>query len=460
MKMSLGMTAALLLAQAAPAWTADIDTVANYTTTASVTPQGSNALQRLRLPLAVLQQSRSTGWADVRLFDANGKPVPVAWAAAPVPAQALPSLQALPHFDWPAAQGQAAAPNLKLEWRSDGTVLKIEQAGAAGAAAKPLPAPARLWLVDLKPLGENRPLALKLEWAWGAAGVVRNVSAESSSDAQAWRGAGQAMLVELASAAGTPRQVIQNRLALAALPAGTRYLRLRADGPLGLSGVQAELAQAAPADAAALDSVRFELREDQVDLGAALPLSRIEFHLGPGNAVVPVSIDRRALQPERSGAANWEPLASHTAFALQHGGQTLHSPPLELNDLAARGLRFRSQAAAGPQAVSVSWRAPQLLFAATGTPPYRLAVGRERARSVALPRAALLPGYQDGDEFKLPSAALGVLEVKAPSGTLADTSPEQRRRWLLWGALAAAVAGLGALAWSLMREMRKPGRAA
>ncbi len=468
MKTGPGLTTALLLllmAHAAPGRAADIDAVANYIATASVTPQGSDALQRLRLPLAVLQQARSSGWADVRLFDAHGKPVPLAWAAAPLPAQVAPRLQVLPHFAWPAAAGQAMAPNLKLEWRSDGTVLKVEraveQAGKPGKAGKPEAAAAQAWLIDLKPLGEApRPQALTLEWAApGAAGLVRNVRVESSADAQAWLAAGQAVLVELAGAAGAPRQVIQNRLALAALPANTRYLRLRADAALGLSRVQAELAQAAALDLAALDSARFELRDDQIDLGATLPISRIEFHLGAGNAVVPVSLDRRALQPERSGAANWEPFASHTAFALRHDGQTLHSPPLELNSLPLRELRFRSHAEAGPQAVSLSWRAPQLLFAATGTPPYTLAIGRERARSAALPRAALLPGYQDGDEFKLPSASLGPLQVKATTGTLADASPDQRRRWLLWAALATAVAGLGALAWSLMREMRKPGRA-
>lgn len=460
MKTSLGLAAALLLVQAAPARAAEVDAITLYTTTANVTPQGSDALQRLRLPLAVLQQSRSTGLADVRLFDANGKLVPLAWASAPLVAQVPPRFQVLPHFAWPAAEGQAVAPNLKLEWRSDGTVLKVEQAGRPDRPGQPEAAAPAVWLIDLKLLGEAQPpQALTLEWAApGAAGLVRNVRVESSTDAQAWRAAGQGVLVELASAAGAPRQVIQHRLALTALPANTRYLRLRADGALGLSRVQAELAQASPADAAALDSARFELREDQLDLGATLPIARIEFHLGAGNAVVPVSIDRRAEQPARSGAANWEPIASHTAFALLHGGQTLRSPALEMNDLPLRELRFRSHGSAAPQAVSLSWRAPHLLFAATGTPPYRLAIGRERARSVALPRAALLPGYQDGDEFKLPTATLGALEVKASSGTLTDTSPEQRRRWLLWAALAAAVAGLGALAWSLMREMRKPGQ--
>ncbi len=464
MKTSLGLAVALLLVQPAPARAADVDTITLYTTTANVTPQGSDALQRLRLPLAVLQQSRSTGLADVRLFDANGKLVPLAWASAPLVAQVPPRMQVLPHFAWPAAEGQAVAPNLKLEWRSDGTVLKVEQAGRPDRPdrpGQPEAAATQVWLIDLKPLGEAQPpQALTLEWAApGATGLVRNVRVESSTDVQAWRAAGQGVLVELASVAGAPRQVIQHRLALAALPANTRYLRLRADGALGLSRVQAELAQASPADTAALDSARFELREDQLDLGATLPIARIEFHLGAGNAVVPVSIDRRAEQPARSGAANWEPIASHTAFVLLHGGQTLRSPVLEMNDLPLRELRFRSHGSAAPQAVSLSWRAPHLLFAATGAPPYRLAIGRERALSVALPRAALLPGYQDGAEFKLPSATLGALEVKASSGTLTDTSPEQRRRWLLWAALAAAVAGLGALARSLMREMRKSGQA-
>jgi hypothetical protein len=41
----------------------------------------------------------------------------------------------------------------------------------------------------------------------------------------------------------------------------------------------------------------------------------------------------------------------------------------------------------------------------------------------------------------------GVLE------RLQDTSPDERRRWWLWGVLALAVLGLGGLARALMKDL-------
>ncbi|WP_298232806.1 DUF3999 family protein, partial [uncultured Azohydromonas sp.] len=50
------------------------DTPARYAATAPLAPAAdAGGLQRVALPLAVLQASRSTGWADVRVFNAAGE---------------------------------------------------------------------------------------------------------------------------------------------------------------------------------------------------------------------------------------------------------------------------------------------------------------------------------------------------------------------------------------------------
>jgi hypothetical protein len=88
-------------------------------------------------------------------------------------------------------------------------------------------------------------------------------------------------------------------------------------------------------------------------------------------------------------------------------------------------------------------------------------VGRAQCPPTAVPLASLIPGYTTGAEHQLPAATLAALhaQVVAVPGLmqrLHDAGPAERQRWALWAVLLLAVAGLGALAWKLLKEVSRP----
>jgi len=524
--------------------------------------QAGEGLQRVALPLAVLQRLRTADRRDLRVLNAAGEAVPMAWAGEPPapPASAPPGV-ALPLFVWPEGPAQSGDAEVQVEVTAGGAVVKVQRRGgpvkppAAGGAASVAVAPgARAWLLDLGPLGgtdgtgqrgvkgqtgETRttgptartqgsrrtgaaeasatpgpaPLAaLVLQWATPPGGLVRRVQILASSDARQWVPAGEGTLIDLPAAdGGAP--VRQQRLehfaptvpgapvesvgsaapvgsATPAAPAPAaadaspvRYLRLQFDEPIALTRAEGIARAAAPGPA--LELARFKpLRSGPrtwtLDTGAALPVARLQLHLPQDNAVWPLALAWRpdgsatpaapsgapAAGPGRGAAAeDWQPLPGLTAYRLQRNGQRLEAPPLALAPVPARHWRFTlDERIAAPESgpeLSLAWVAPQLLFAARGAGPFHLVFGAEQAPAVALERAALIPGYRPGDEFGLPQARLGAVverPVAAPGwiDRLRASLAGSPRQWVLWAALAGAVALLAGLAWRLARDLGRP----
>lgn len=462
--LALGLAAAPVLAQERD------DHPARYAATAPLQlAPGGAGLQRVALPLALLQASRSPGWADVRVFNAAGEPVPLAWAEAP-PVQAPPVREvALPRFAWPGpVDGAASRVPLTLRLRTDGAVLDVQ--GHPAAASAPAEPGTQAWLLDLQPLGRERPAALRLDWPAPAQGLERRAAVQASRDAQAWSDVGEATLVDVPGAAAGASALRQPRVALHGLDDAHRYLRLVVrGGAFALASVHAEL-PAAPAAADGLDSARWRLQPDgerawRLDAGATLPAQRLQLHLSGDNAVVPLQLLRRTSRPAARGALDWWPVASVTAYRLRRDGRVDEAPPLPLDGQPAREWRLvldaRAPLPAAPPEATLWWRAPQLVFAAHGQPPFTLAAGRERAAAMTLPLATLLPGWEPGAEHRLPAATPGAPQPRAvaPQGlvqAIRDAPPAQQRQWLLWALLTLAVAVLGVLAWRLGRDLKQP----
>lgn len=444
--------------------------------------EAGEGLQRVVLPLAVLQRLRTADRRDLRVLNAAGEAVPMAWAgepAAPAPASGPPV--ALPLFVWPADEGRLpnAASEVQVELGRDGAVVRVRPGPSAVAAG------ARAWLVDLGPLKGAVPSAIQLHWPVPDGGVVRQVQLFASSDARQWRPAGEGTLIDLpASVASAPggAALRQQRIELAAPAALTtdppRYLRLQLDGPLPLTRAEAI---ARPAEAApALDQARFKPQRSgprtwTLDTQATLPVTRLQLHLPQDNAVWPLALAWRpddAAQAEVGSAAgtatrrhadDWQPLPGHTAYRLQRGGTRLDAPPQALDPpVQARHWRLTldDRIAApdeGPE-LTLAWVPPALVFAARGSGPFHLVFGAASAPPVALARDALIPGYAPGAEWRLPLAQPGPV-VELPGGPaagagrfgmLADTPP---RQLLLWGLLGLAVVVLAGLAWRLARDL-------
>lgn len=437
------------------------DSIDRYDTTVVIDARGTDALQRVRLPLEVLRRSRTEGFADLRVVDARGQVLPMAWVHTAPPWLPRVDTVALPYVAWPKDRpAPTGGPQTQIEWTSDGSTLRIRRE-ASGAMTVDTPSPpkadaAPTWLVDLQPLGERRANALSLDWSPAEHGLVRAVRVAASRDAQQWHDVGRATLVEWQAGPiasdGAARQVLQRRVALEALPAGTRWLRVQAEGSLELTALTAEVRLLAPVDnvrAEAFDSARFPIRPEGFDLGAALALRRIDFEWPEGSTVV-------GWRLEREMSPHWLTAAQGTSWQMKRGDAWMRSDAVDVDASAARRWRVVAlpQTPSLPSEVKVQWLAPQIVFVASGGGPYRLVLGRAGAVDRSVPLATLMPAYRNDDEHRLPLADLGMIDVRPDRRGWAWTDiPGQRLA--LWAALVAAVLLLAWMAWRLARDMAR-----
>lgn len=443
---------------------------AEFAAQAPVQLQSNDGLQRIVLPLAVLQQSQRQDLADVRVVDAQGVALPMAWAAMP-PAQSSTRLLALPRFAWPAvtATGPAGAP-VKVQVNAEGAVVRIETRSTAHAAASATPAQ---WLLDLsqaphrQPGSDERPVALQVDWHAPAEGATVQAELEASDDLQTWRHVAQAALLDAPGiGSATSERITVRQLDLPATAAQAKYLRLKLEPAVTVRQVEVELVRTAQVRTLEALDARFEpapgadgrVREWTLDLRGPVPLRRLQLQLPQRNTVAAFQLERRADTREP-----WHPVQAFTSYRLVRDGQELASPALDIQAPPARYWRLRLAARSvdiGAEALpaTVHWQPPQLVFAARGDGPFALRVGAAKAAAQDVNPSQLIPGYRAGDEFKLPAALLGeVRAIEAPvlsaGERLARSTPAERRRWALWAVLVVAVALLAWLARRLMRDM-------
>jgi hypothetical protein len=499
-----------------PAWAAPPgqdagDLSKRYAATAPLALVPQEGLQRLTLPLPVLQASRSPSWADVRVLDAQGRPVPMAWlpsTQAPGTTQGggdntdTPGpVQALPRFAWPSppAAGTTASMgvsssggNLRVQVDSAGAVVRIESSGPAGKAAAAGDAaatPPYAWLLDLSALPRpGHPIKhLLLDWPRRAEGLSTSVQIEASDDARSWTRIASGPLLELPADAPPPAasSVPSNTTSAAAAteavpsvkhvdwPAGIatpRYLRLVFGQPLALTGSGVRLQVASRPEQLAQSPVQFlPVAADAqtpfhwaLDLQGAVPVKQLKLALPQVNTVLGLRLEQRS--DERQP---WRAVTSFVAWRLLRDGREQESAAAEWGDTQAPAARHwrlvpdarTAQLPAQPLNAIIGWRAPQLLLVAQGGGDLRLAVGREREPGSAVAWQTLVPGADSLALARLPEARIGALspQVAAEPGwsdRLKDANDEDRRRWLLWAVLGVAVLGLGALAWRLGKDMR------
>ncbi len=475
----IGLLAALvpLLSFAAP------DRIEDYAAVAALQLHSTEGLQRLELPLAVLQASRSPGYADVRLFDARGEPVPLAWAQRPPGLAGSERRAPVPAFAWPATV--PAETGIQVQVDANGAVVRIRSAHPAPPAAAPVPT---VWLLDLSRLDHQgeRITQLALDWPARPGGMATGVHVEGSDDTRTWASITRGSLLDLAQGGAPALKQVEwpaseraqgaGRWARAGMP---RYLRLSFDTPLTLTRAELTLSQAPAEPPLASQRVAFLATEAppgephpwELDLQGPVPVSRLRVHLPQTNTVVPLKLQQRddARRP-------WRTVTTLVAWRLTRNGQDLHSPAIGFEAASTRYWQLVPDArSAGWSPASLEatleWTAPQIVFAARGlgapeaaapapgAAALRLAVGRESRGAPPLTLAALIPSYEPGAEHLLPAASLAALTPQAVvvpplPERLRQASPADRQRWTLWLALVLAVAGLGWLAWKLVREVK------
>jgi hypothetical protein len=468
----------------------------HYAAAARISLAPNEGLQRLALTLPVLQASRSPHWADVRVLDRTGQPVPIARlpALAPERAQAEDSTvsSSLPLFAWPSpskahsnATQASEAGDLRVEINRAGAVVRIESSpgSTVQTAVGTVASPPQVWLVDLSSLPRpGRAIErLQLDWPTHLNGLSTRVDVHASDNARDWSHIASGPLLELPSAdpGMSASMPIPNSVAPSVKHvewpsriATPRYLRLSFEQPLALRTVQLRWQPTPSAAALNTTSAQFQpvLDEGQrpkqwaLDLQGSVPLQQLQLELPQLNTVIGLTLEQRndSRQP-------WRHVASFVAWRLQRGGLEERSPPVQWNTSSVPPARYwrlvsdprTAQLPAQALNASVGWVAPELLLVAQGGGELDLAVGRDQDVDHSVPWQTLVPGGNINSLNRLPQAHLGPLASSTVAamptnlGTrLLTARPEERTRWLLWAVLCSAVLGLAVLAWRLTREMK------
>ena len=463
-------------------------------------------LQRLTLPLPVLQASRSntsnTAWADVRVLDVAGRPVPTAWlpTTAPVSTQTETELTsaALPKFAWPSSTNSgnttlaADHADLRVQINSSGTVVNIESSRPSPAASANAAVAPRVWLLDLSALPRaGRSIdRLQLDWPAQPQGVSSRVDVEGSDDAQRWSRMTSGPLLELptlnpASAASDTSASTTSTQGAPSVkhvdwPSGVampRYLRLSFDQPLALSKAQLRWTATQKPVPLSTATVQFQAvaADDKqpahwaLDLQGAVPIQQLKLQLPQVNTVLGLRLQQR-----NDSRDAWQHVSSFVAWRLQRDGSEQQSNAIEwrtspstIASSATHAARYwrlipdgrTAQLPAQPLTATIGWQSPQLLLVAQGGGALRLAVGRERDTSATVAWQTLVPGADEAALQRLPEAGLGPLAQQVVADPkfnerIQDASPEDQKRWLLWGVLSLAVVGLGGLAWRLSKDLK------
>jgi hypothetical protein len=435
--------AALLLLATLPA---AAQPPSQFLSSAELSLSGKEALHRVALPFEAYRDAR-LDLADVRVFNARGEAMPMAFAGDADLLREVPPLVELPYFPVTTIAAAPGARGSEVTVRAaDGTLVSIRSKGGGRVAR------AAAYLLDATAVKE--PVrALHFEWKAGTGAEVVKLRVEASDDLKSWSALGAGPLVRVENAG---RMLSQPRIEFPARTA--RYLRVTWDTPgFELTGARAEREALAQPRARARRTVQGTLGakpgEFLYDLGARLPVESFRLVPGEANDVIAAAISARGQEKDAWRAVAWAPF-----YRLRYEDSEKQSPSLEIGRLPARYWMARltpgATSAAAPM-LEVQWRSAQVVFVARGEGPFALAFGNPKAATVSLPVSALIPGYERLAELRLPEAKVGSVIAGPPLSRwdllVGEADP---RRVALWAILFAGVAVLGAMAWRLSRRPR------
>lgn len=465
------------LAQAAD----DANSPAAYAIRVPVTLAADAPLQRVMLPAEVLVRLQSPGYADVRLFNGAGQPVPMALAgvaAASAPEESV-VLSAYPILGGHGTPGQAGLEglSLRIEERQGQRVVQIDTAATTTTAGPATPQAVRGALLDARNV--QLPVARMALDVDLPAGQPVTFRVQASKDLKHWQPLAETVLyrADAAAAPTAPGRLGNEQIDLQRADLKGHYLRVTwGDAAVTLRGAMlATSTQTGPrarvSASLAVPPLGNNPRELVFALPFATPIAALAITPPGSNVLIPVRVLGRNHREQL-----WSPLASAVVYKMATGGKEQASGPVELGGASVREIKIEADPktpgfAAAP-ALALQFEPAQLVFLASGQGPFTLAAGLPGATAAAsafLPLASLVPGYQPAQENQLPVALADVARADITGGQPADgalvpaaaaSGGISTRSAVLWGVLLAGVAALGLMAWLLLRQTRQAGHQA
>lgn len=409
------------------------------------------AFYEVELPPALYRGIAHADLRDIRVFNATDEAVPHALRPRAASTTAAPETVSFPFFP---LRGEPAREigdlRVRVQKRADGTLVDIRSDGRPATSG----AVTRGYLLDASRAKEPFR-ALLFDWKVAREGYSGKVRIEGSDDLTRWSVVvNEATLLDLEF--GGHRLEVKR---VETRPHKYRYLRVswpQGQKGLQLAGVRGELVPAAT------EPVRMWLSskppapgkqpgEYEYDIGGFIPFDRMRIELPQTNTVASVQILVRDKSSEE-----WRPLGAALVYRLQRDGSEVTSPEIALTSRGQRALLIRVDMkgggiGSGMPVVQLGWIPQQLVFAARGEAPFRLAYGSHAARDAGFPIQSMLPGYGTEKAFTAKQAKLGAPIALAGEKQL--RAPIDYKRWVLWASLILGVAVVGLMAYRLLRQM-------
>jgi N-acetylmuramoyl-L-alanine amidase len=345
---------------------------------------------------------------------------------------------------------------LSLSVRDGNTQVELQRPSAAVDSTVPS---AYLLRADR----DARFETLNFQWAPDAADFAVNAVIETSEDPVTWSPVTQR--APLARLRHDGQLFEQSRVSFR--PTRARFWRVAPEPGKSLPGITAVSATPV-ADATDVERLRASAPGTvvagaagvyQFDLGAQLPVDRLEMELPDKNTAARVEFFAR-----RGASDSWHSVSQAAVYRLNSANGEIRSPPLEIAAAASRYWRVVVDPGGGgigqgATSLRVGWLPQVLVFVVRGPGPFELVYGNYGAPSAEVSLESLLPAgalrAAGGSLDTLPRAITGEARPAGGAGRLLPPPPAAPwRLWLLWTVLCGGVFALAVVAWRLARQMR------
>jgi Protein of unknown function (DUF3999) len=427
----------LVLANAAMALTPPALTPQDFAYGMPVMAMELAAAYRVPLPVDVYKVSVHD-LGDVRVFNSQGEAEPYAIRRVDVPAESGPK-QVLPLF--PLHGDAQGSQGLKLTLDSPNGAIRVQTNSAATDSG-----PAPQYLIDARPLDAGIA-ALELSWPDSSADFSGRIRVESSDDLSTWR---PVLAAPVANLHAGDQQLVERRIVTPDIKA--KFLRLSWIGSkpsFELSEVQAQVSAGEPrinwsTVVVTGQAVKGESRDYDFDLGARLPLERVNLVLPDANSVYMADFKSR---PDEK--APWRSVTHAGVYRVTTSDGEQSNGPIEVPIDHDRYWRVHLSGESGATValrLQGSWSPSEIEFLAHGQPPFTLAYGSSSIDGAATDLSIIPSGTL------LSTATLGPRMALGGEARISVVNAFLEKRSLLWVVLVVAVAALAIMARRLARD--------
>jgi len=408
--------------------------------------ESDQPLQRVDLPIDVMQNLTQRDLGDIALFNANGKRLPHSVIATPSVVTDLDLELPFHEFDR-FTRERSRTVTTREQNRQNGSISELST-----TETQAIQSVRKDYLIELKPDNVSRQFnSVELQWTHEPESQVLEIRVEAGDELDKLR-------------VIYPRKSLTNRQSddpkwrsIDGLPADRRYLRLTAVNEIESFVLTRVVGHYQETTTAAMLSSPVELKISEENDGRyysfALPsaVPAESWRIIPAEANTVINIDLYTTWP-----------GSDNRVRIRHGisqhniinAEVKPSQPIRLPARNFERIWFKSnQALTGTPSVELNYRPYQAYFLGDGNGPYTLAWGNHAPESQASNLTTLLQRSLREAQSQVATVTPGPRQLAGGPARLAPEPTLPWKKWLLWGLLILAAAVTGRMAFRLYREM-------